>query len=77
MTGHDRGLQDLALQRRMACDVALRPARLLRGAGAGTADVAAENRRLRAEIAALRDSTSWRVTVRLRVVSAWAGRLRP
>ncbi len=64
MLEHDWGMQYFALQTRMFCDVALRPARCLR-------DLAAEREALRGEAATLRGSTSWRVTAPLRL----AGRM--
>ena len=56
MLAHDWGMQYLALHSRMFCDVVLRPAALLGDEPAA----------LRAEIAALRSSTSWRLTSPLR-----------
>ena len=70
MLDHDWGLQHLALQTRMFCDVVLRPAYLLR-------DEAGD---LREELAALRASTCWRLTAPLRTVAGpirrWKDRRR-
>ncbi len=67
MLEHDWGMQYLALQTRMFCDVVLRPSRLL-------GDVADECRALRREVALLRGSTSWRLTGPLRAAGRMLGR---
>ncbi len=67
MLEHDWGMQYLALQTRMFCDVALRPSHML-------PNLATENEALRAEVALLRGSTSWRVTRPLRAASRLLGR---
>nr|WP_321983700.1 class I SAM-dependent methyltransferase [uncultured Lichenicoccus sp.] len=64
MLEHDWGMQYLALQTRMFCDVVLRPRHAM-------CDDAAETSALREEVALLRRSTSWRITRPLRA----AGRL--
>jgi hypothetical protein len=69
MIEHDWGMQFFALQTRMFCDVALRPARFLQRVGALNGALAEENQRLRAEIAALQRSTSWRATAPLRALA--------
>jgi hypothetical protein len=69
MTAHDWGMQYLALQTRMFCDVALRPARFLQRPEARIGTLSADNQRLRSEIASLRNSTSWRATAPVRAVS--------
>lgn len=66
MLAHDWGVQYFALQERMFCDVALRPARLL---GPSRAQLAAE-------IAALRASRSWRITAPLRAGARLARQVR-
>lgn len=71
MLEHDWAWQYLALQPRMYCDVALRPAHLVQSAGA---ESVAENARLRAAIAALLASKSWRLTAPLRAMARLAGR---
>ncbi len=76
MTRHDWGMQYLALQTRMFCDVALRPARCLQRPEARIGTLAADNERLRAEIAALRNSTSWRATAPVRATSDLLRKLR-
>ncbi len=63
MIEQDWGLQYMALQTRMFCDVVLRPRRLIR-------DAATENAALRAEVGLLRGSTSWRITRPLRAVGS-------
>ncbi len=75
MLEHDWGVQYFALQTRMFCDVASRPARLVQPPRNG--NMVAENQRLRGEIAALRRSTSWRATAPLRSASRLARRLLP
>lgn len=74
MIDHDWGIAYFALQTRMFCDVALRPASVLRQSGRTRDAVAAENEHLRATIAALRRSGSWRVTAPLRAASRRLGR---
>ena len=66
MLEHDWGMQYLALQTRMFCDVVLRPSRML-------PDPLAENAALRAEVALLRGSTSWRLTRPLRTAGRMLG----
>jgi len=75
MLAQDWGMQYFALQTRMFCDVALRPAHLLQRPEAGLGVLAAENRRLRAEIAALRESTSWRAMAPVRATTQLVRRL--
>lgn len=65
MLRHDWGMQYLALHTRMFCDVVLRPAHLLID----------DSIALRAEIAALRASRSWRLTAPLRSVGGPLRRL--
>jgi hypothetical protein len=77
MVNHDWGIQYFALQTRMYCDVALRPARLLQRPEARVGALAEENRRLRAEMAALRASTSWRATAPIRAAVQLTRRFRP
>jgi hypothetical protein len=75
MLARDWGMQYFALQTRMFCDVALRPAHLLQPPEPGIGALAAENQRLCAEIAALRHSTSWRAMAPLRATTRLARRL--
>jgi hypothetical protein len=76
MLAQDWGMQYFALQTRMFCDVVLRPAHLLQQPEAWVGTLAEENERLRAEIAALRQSTFWRATAPVRAMIELVRRLR-
>ena len=76
MIEHAWGMQYFALQTRMFCDVALRPAHLLQGGDRHLEELTAQARQLRSEITDLRRSTSWRATEFLRRATRVARRLR-
>ena len=68
MIEHGWGMQYLALQTRMYCDVVLRPLHCLPGRAMRSDGLEAENDLLRGELLALRNSRSWRMTAPMR---AW------
>lgn len=74
MLQHRWAMQYFALQASMYCDVVLRRADLVCNAAARQAALVAENAALRREIAALRNSTSWRVSAPMRAVGRLLGR---